>query len=88
MPAKSRAGAVVAPIPGPRKEGVVMPLYEYRCKKCAHVMEVLESADASGPHKCEKCGSRRTEKIVSVFGVGASNQSSSGSCPTGTCPLS
>ena len=63
-----------------------MPLYEYRCAKCGHVMEVLEKADATGRHACEKCGSRRTEKLMSTFGVGA--KSSGGSCPTGTCPLS
>jgi len=65
-----------------------MPLYEYRCRKCGHVMEVLENVDASGRHTCEKCGSRSMEKMVSTFGVGASTRSSGGSCPTGTCPLS
>ena len=65
-----------------------MPIYEYRCKKCGHVTEVLESADASARHTCGKCGSRRVEKLVSTFGVGASTRSSGSSCPTGTCPLS
>jgi len=63
-----------------------MPLYEYRCAKCGHVMEVLEKAGATARHTCEKCGSRRTEKLMSTFGVGA--KSGGGSCPTGTCPLS
>ena len=65
-----------------------MPLYEYRCVKCAHVMEVLEPMGAGGSHKCEKCGSRRMEKLISTFGVGTAAKSSGGSCPTGTCPLS
>ena len=65
-----------------------MPLYEYRCKECEHVTEVLEKADAKGRHKCEKCGSGRTEKLFSPFGVGAGTRSSGGSCPTGTCSLS
>jgi len=65
-----------------------MPLYEYRCAKCGHVMEVLENAGASSRHTCEKCGSRRMEKLLSTFGVGAGAKSSGGSCPTGTCPLS
>ena len=65
-----------------------MPLYEYRCKECKHVTEVLEQANASGRHTCEKCGSGRMEKLVSTFGVGSNPRSSSGSCPTGTCPLS
>ncbi len=65
-----------------------MPLYEYRCKKCGHVTEVLEKPDASGRHTCEKCGSRRMEKLMSTFGVGAGVRPSGASCPTGTCPLS
>ena len=64
-----------------------MPLYEYRCKKCEHVTEVLEKPKATGPHTCEKCGSRRMEKLVSTFGVGVGAKASGGSCPTGTCPL-
>lgn len=65
-----------------------MPLYEYRCGKCGHVMEVLEKSDAGGRHTCEQCGSRRMQKLMSTFGVGAGGGSSAGSCPTGTCPLS
>ena len=65
-----------------------MPLYEYCCEKCGHLTEVLERADAKGPHTCEKCGSRRMEKAVSAFGVAVSEGSSGTSCPTGTCPLS
>lgn len=65
-----------------------MPLYEYQCGKCGHVTEVLEKPDAGSPHTCEKCGSRRMEKLLSTFGIGASTRSSGGSCQTGTCPLS
>lgn len=65
-----------------------MPLYEYRCAKCGHVMEVLEKADESRRHTCEKCGSRRMEKLMSTFGVGGRAGSSDDSCPTGTCELS
>lgn len=65
-----------------------MPLYEYRCGKCGHITEVLERADSSARHACERCGSRRMEKLISTFGVGPSGEQSGGSCPTGTCPLS
>ena len=65
-----------------------MPLYEYRCKECGNVLEVLEKANASDRHTCSQCGSRRMEKLVSTFGIGASTRSSGGSCPTGTCSLS
>lgn len=64
-----------------------MPLFEYLCTECGHVMEVLEKSGERKRHKCEKCGSARMEKIMSTFGVGA-EKSSGGSCPTGTCPLS
>lgn len=65
-----------------------MPMYEYRCKKCGHVMEVLEKADAGNRHTCSKCGSRRMEKLLSAFSVGGGGSSSAASCPTGACPLS
>lgn len=67
-----------------------MPLFEYKCKKCGHVTEVLERPGSTSRHTCQKCGSRQVEKLLSSFGVGkaAAITASSGSCPTGTCPLS
>ena len=65
-----------------------MPLYEYRCGECGHVVEVLERAADRRKHTCPKCGCREMEKLVSAFGVGAGKRSSSPSCPTGTCPFS
>ena len=65
-----------------------MPIFEYKCRKCGHVTEVLEKPDAAAEHACEKCGGRRMEKLLSAFGVGKGRSSSAASCPTGTCPLS
>ncbi|MCD6338680.1 MAG: zinc ribbon domain-containing protein [Verrucomicrobia bacterium] len=70
-----------------------MPLFEYQCEECGHVTVFLEKAGAKGPHKCEKCGSAKTVKLLSSFAVGdggssGSAGSSGSSCPTGTCPLS
>lgn len=67
-----------------------MPLFEYRCKECGHVTEFLEKADTKGQHKCEQCGSTKTDKALSAFAVGkgGSSESAGASCPTGTCPLS
>ena len=66
-----------------------MPIFEYRCKKCNHVTTFLEKAGTEGPHVCEQCGSKNTEKLFSTFAVEmGSSSSSSSSCPTGTCPLS
>ena len=65
-----------------------MPIYEYRCQGCGHVIEVLESASGKGKHDCPKCGQPGMQKIFSAFGVEKGGpSSSSGSCPTGTCPL-
>ena len=65
-----------------------MPIFEYRCKECSHVTAFLEKASSGRAHPCEKCGSKRTEKILSTFaaqsGAGASDGAS---CPTGTCSL-
>jgi len=70
-----------------------MPVFEYRCKDCGHITEFLEKPDSKGQHVCEKCGSKRLEKIFSTFAArsgdsGSSNSSGSSSCPTGTCPFS
>jgi putative FmdB family regulatory protein len=65
-----------------------VPIFEYQCRKCGHVTEVLEKAGAKGKHTCIKCGSSEMVKLLSAFGVGKGGaSSSSGSCPTGTCSL-
>jgi len=68
-----------------------MPIFEYKCKKCGHVMEFLEKSGSKGKHICEKCGSSDLQKIFSGFSIGQSDGSTSkdsDSCPTGTCPFS
>lgn len=72
-----------------------MPVFEYICRKCEHVTSFLEKFGAKGPHKCEQCGSTRTEKAFSTFSAkmgparsepaGCANASS---CSSGSCPLS
>ena len=34
-----------------------MPLYEYKCVKCGHRFEKIESVGASTKKKCPECGS-------------------------------
>jgi len=34
-----------------------LPLYEYKCRKCGHRFEKIESMNASTTKKCPKCGS-------------------------------
>jgi len=65
-----------------------MPLFEYKCKQCGHMTEVLERRGSRARRKCEKCGSPKMEKVFSTFGVGKTGASAGDSCPTGTCSLS
>jgi putative FmdB family regulatory protein len=42
-----------------------MPLYEYRCKGCNKIFEVLQKIDAEPLSECIHCG-EPVEKLVSV----------------------
>ncbi|MBI4578929.1 MAG: zinc ribbon domain-containing protein [Planctomycetes bacterium] len=45
-----------------------MPIYEYRCAKCDHQFEQLvRSFDGDADAACPECGSRKVEKLLSVF---------------------
>lgn len=66
-----------------------MPLYEFKCRKCGHVMEFLERSGGKHKHLCECCKSPDLQKLLSGFSIGQADKSPSGgneSCPTGTCP--
>ena len=41
-----------------------MPIYEYRCKKCAAQTEVLLRSSDKPPTRCAECGGR-LEKLIS-----------------------
>ncbi|MDR2980905.1 MAG: zinc ribbon domain-containing protein [Puniceicoccales bacterium] len=62
-----------------------MPLYDYECKKCHKVSEILVSA--SRPPVCPHCGSKQLEKQLSTFatkgGPSGSNHVHSASCGCG-----
>lgn len=74
-----------------------MPIFEYRCAKCGHVMEMLHKSLNAQKPKCEKCGAE-TDKLLSGFAVGkaaegpACDSCSSlpvcGGCSGGACPMS
>jgi putative FmdB family regulatory protein len=55
-----------------------MPIYEYKCLSCKAIFEAYRSI----PHadidvKCPKCGSQKTERLISrFFGKGTAG----GSC--------
>lgn len=33
-----------------------MPIYDYVCESCGHVVEVIHAISAPGPSTCERCG--------------------------------
>src|SRR3982750_3966190 len=41
-----------------------MPIYEFRCKKCANQIEVFQKMSDKPPARCKKCGGR-LEKMIS-----------------------
>jgi putative FmdB family regulatory protein len=74
-----------------------MPIFEYQCAKCGHVMEVLQKGRAAGTLACTRCGSPDLKKLLSGFAVGktaaapacdsCSSLPACGGCPGGTCPM-
>jgi len=49
-----------------------MPIYEYKCKKCATVFDVFQSVGATGEQlKCPVCGEPKPDRIFSAFGTAA-----------------
>jgi len=59
-----------------------MPIFEYRCAKCGHVMEVLHKTLNAEKPKCEKCGAE-TNKLLSGFAVGKGAENARcDSCPS------
>ena len=64
-----------------------MPIYEYHCAACGADFEKLVFGGGSAV-ACEKCGSQKTEKLLSRFGMGRSStaaSSGSGSSESGGC---
>lgn len=43
-----------------------MPIYEYRCQKCGHELEVMQKISDPAPDPCPKCGAAQgLERLVS-----------------------
>lgn len=67
-----------------------MPLFEYECGECRHITEFLESRDSKSVHQCEKCGSNKMQRVMSLFSASSDGRSITGgsscnSCSSGSC---
>jgi len=62
-----------------------MPIYEYQCQDCHECFEKLSlSAEEQTQWDCPKCGSARTEKLMSCASfMGGSKSGLCSSSPTG-----
>jgi len=41
-----------------------LPLYEYKCERCGHSFEKIESHSASATKKCPECGAKAKRMIA------------------------
>ena len=69
-----------------------MPIYEYRCKQCGTVFDVIRPMSAADDAiSCENCNSRDTTRMLSKCfshnqeGSLAGQSHSCGSCSGGSC---
>ncbi|MFV1975545.1 MAG: zinc ribbon domain-containing protein, partial [Candidatus Scalindua sp.] len=53
-----------------------MPLYEYKCKKCEKISEILQRNNEKVV--CPECGGKSLEKQFSVFASGSLSDSAGG----------
>jgi putative FmdB family regulatory protein len=56
-----------------------MPIYEYRCSKCAHEFEMIHGiSDKDAKIACPKCGAANPRRMMSAFSCGGPQGSESG----------
>ncbi len=64
-----------------------MPLFEYQCRDCGNVFEVLLRSAADRPGKCPQCGAARLEKKFAAFNPASGGVTHERACPSGgACP--
>ena len=64
-----------------------MPIYEYKCRKCGKLSEILQGVGSEKVAvKCGSCGSTDVEKVFSVMSVGKSDSAQQSPCG-GSYPL-
>ena len=58
-----------------------MPIYDFKCRECGEVSEVLVRNVESQDIKCPACGGSNTEKLISSsFLIKASQLATGGTC--------
>jgi putative FmdB family regulatory protein len=70
-----------------------MPIYEYVCQSCRSEFNLLRPMNqADAPVECERCGSRRTKRKLSLFAAQSGGKSVAGTgggscagCAGGSC---
>ena len=56
-----------------------MPIYEYKCSKCAHEFEVIHGISDDGKKiTCPKCGAAKPQRMMSAFSCGGLQGGGSG----------
>lgn len=66
-----------------------MPVYEYKCKRCAHVFEKLVGRDQrDNPGPCPDCNCARSQRLMSMFAGHSSGGSIGGGGGCGGCAKS
>ncbi len=60
-----------------------MPIYEYKCRECELVFEVLKRSRLAEdePERCPGCGGEETDKLYSSF-AGMVPVAAGGGCPS------
>lgn len=56
-----------------------MPIYEYKCNECGNVFSKLVFNQSAEIH-CEKCGSEKVDKLMSVISSCSGGSASTGGC--------
>lgn len=42
-----------------------MPFYDYACRSCGHMVEVMHGVNETGPVRCERCGGEMRKLLSS-----------------------
>ena len=55
-----------------------MPIYEYKCKSCGQIQEILQGSAEVPTLKCTNCGNTEFKKLISAAFVSAGLSANNG----------